>query len=308
MSSLTSSCPSLDVSSRPPRAARAPRGPSAGTSCAEHYQLDRLMAWGGMGLVYQATHLVLGTRVAVKVLRPEFGDCDERVAAFLAEAHWLAALSSDHIVRILDAGQLETGLPFFAMELLQGRDLRCVLGACGRLAPSVAVQYALEACCALAEVHDLGLIHCDVKPSNLFLAASRSAAARIKLLDFGIARRARGGLDDDPWSSTDLVVGSPLYCSPEQLQGATRLDGRTDIWSLGLVLFEMLTGICPFAASTIAETQSRVLREQTPRLRDVRPDISPGLASAVETCLQKDPARRFSSIPELARALRPFSP
>jgi hypothetical protein len=176
---------------------------SAGWLACDRYRVERLVAWGGMGLVYQATHLALDVTVALKVLRPEFGDCEERVAAFLDEAHWLAALSSDHIVRILDAGHLDSGLPFLAMELLEGRDLRCVLQACGRMAPAMVVEYALQACSALGEVHDLGLVHCDVKPSNLFLAAGRHASARIKLLDFGIARsrveRERGQY----WSSPD---------------------------------------------------------------------------------------------------------
>jgi serine/threonine-protein kinase len=269
--------------------------------------VERLLAWGGMGLVYEATHLALDATVALKVLRPEFGDCDERVAAFLDEAHWLAGLSSEHIVRILDAGRLDSGLPFLAMELLDGRDLRCVIQACGRMAPAVVVQYALQACSALSEVHELGLVHCDVKPSNLFLAASRHASARLKLLDFGIARSRLESNRGQHWSSPDWVVGSPLYCSPEQLQGGTELDGRTDIWSLGLVLYEMLTGLCPFAAGSIAETHSRVLGEPPPRLRELRPEIDPRLASIVETCLQKDRRRRFSSMHELCGALLTLS-
>jgi serine/threonine protein kinase len=260
-----------------------------------------------MGLVYEATHLALDVTVALKVLRPEFGDCEERVAAFLDEAHWLAALSSDHIVRILDAGRFDSGLPFLAMELLDGRDLRCVLQACGRMAPAVVVQYALQICSALSEVHALGLVHCDVKPSNLFLAAGRHASARIKLLDFGIARSRLESERGQHWSSPDWVVGSPLYSSPEQLQPGAELDCRTDIWSLGLVLFEMLTGVCPFAAGSIAETHARVLGEPTPRLRDFRPEIAAGLASIVETCLQKDRRRRFSSMDQLRAALLALS-
>lgn len=279
---------------------------SAGWLACDRYRVERLVAWGGMGLVYEATHLALDLTVALKVLRPEFIDCEERVEAFLDEAHWLAALSNEHIVRVLDAGCLESGLPFLAMELLDGRDLRSVLQACGRMAPAVVVQYALQACSALSEVHELGLVHCDVKPSNLFLAAGRHASARIKLLDFGIARSRRDSDRGHSWSSSDRAVGSPLYSSPEQLQAA-QLDCRTDIWSLGLVLFEMLTGTCPFAAPSVARTQSRVLRESTPRLRELRPELDPRLESIVDTCLQKDRRRRFSSMEQLGAALQALS-
>lgn len=303
MSSLQAHCANPIAAGGMPAASR---DVSAGWLACDRYRVERLVAWGGMGLVYEATHLALDVTVALKVLRPEFGDCEERVAAFLDEAHWLAALSNEHIVRILDAGRLDTGLPFFTMELLDGWDLRCVLQACGRMAPAVVVQYAIQACSALSEVHELGLVHCDVKPGNLFLAAGRHASARIKLLDFGIARSRLESDRGQHWSSPDWVVGSPLYSSPEQLQAA-ELDCRTDIWSLGLVLFEMLTGACPFAASSIAETQSRVLNGPTPRLRELRPELDPRLASIVETCLEKDRRRRFSSMAELGAALLPLS-
>jgi serine/threonine protein kinase len=280
----------------------APSGPLA----TPRYRLGRLLGWGGMGLVYEATHLALDLPVALKMLRPELSDCDDGISAFLDEAHWLGALSHEHIVRVLDAGQLDNGLPFFVMERLEGCDLQGVLSRCGRLAPAVAAQYALQACSALSEVHRAGLIHCDVKPSNLFLACIRGAPARVKLLDFGIARSSQDSASEGHWSDSDLVAGSPLYSSPEQLQATSNLDQRTDIWSLGLVLFEMLTGLCPFAAETIAETHARVLLAPAPRVRDVRPEIDPRLAGAVEMCLHKDRQRRFSTVQELALALHPF--
>jgi serine/threonine-protein kinase len=240
------------------------------------------------------------------VLRPELGDCEEWVEAFLEEAHCLAVLSSDHIVRVMDAGRLDTGLPFLAMERLEGRDLRCVMDACGQMSPAVAVQYALQACAALSEVHENGLIHCDVKPANLFVTIGRDGATRLKLLDFGIARPS--GSVALFGRSPERSACSPLYASPEQLDAPADLDCRTDIWSLGLVLFEMLTGVCPFAAATVADTQRRIRSECAPGLSELRPQIDERLARAVDTCLQKERARRFASVDELAAALRAAAP
>lgn len=273
----------------------------------ERYRMEGLLGWGGMGLVYRATHLLLEAPVALKVLRPELAEDDDCVTSFLDEARWLEALSSDFIVRFVDDGWLDTGLPFYAMELLEGLDLRSVMRTCGRLAPKVAVEYALQVCGALCAVHELGLVHCDVKPANLFLASRRAGAARVKLLDFGIARRIAGDSDEGRGPSSDTVAGSPSYSSPEQVLDPGTLDCRTDIWSLGLVLFEMLTGVCPFAAATIAETHAKVALEPAPDLLALRPELEPRLASVVGRCLQKDRERRFSSAYELAHALMPLA-
>jgi serine/threonine-protein kinase len=273
----------------------------------ERYRMDGLLGWGGMGLVYRATHVLLDVPVALKVLRPELAESADRVASFFDEARWLGALSSDHIVRVVDAGWLDTGLPFLAMELLEGRDLQSVVRACGRLAPAVAVEYALQACSALCEVHRLNLAHCDAKPSNLFIASRRDAEARVKLLDFGIARRIGASSPDERQPSQDTVAGSPSYSSPEQVLDPATLDHRTDIWSLGLVLFEMLTGVCPFAGSSIRETHAKVVLEPVPDLQARRPDLEPRLVSVVQRCLQKDRERRFASMQELAQALMPLA-
>lgn len=281
----------------------------SGAQASGRYCIRGLLGAGGMGLVYEATHLGLDTTVAIKLLRPELVEIDEHVARFLNEARCLAALSSDHVVRIIDAGWLETGVPFLVMERLAGMNLGALVHACGRLAAPVAVDYALEACAGLAEAHSLDLLHCDIKPANLFLASRRCGPPRIKLLDFGIARWIRTAARDQDVSFGEdpQLLGSPAYCSPEQLEGGDQLDERTDIWSLGLVLFEMLTGTCPFSQSSLAGIRARILHERRVHVRDLRPELDPRLAAIVECCLERDADRRFQSVQDLGDALMPFA-
>lgn len=267
----------------------------------------RPLGSGGMSVVYEADHRELGRVVALKLLLPELCEDGELVARFLDEATFLRALTGPHVVRLLDAGYLENGTPFLSLERLSGRDLSLVIRACGRLATPVAVDYTMEACAGLAEAHDRGIIHCDVKSANLFVAGSPSGLAQIKVLDFGVAEWSAGFAPRHAASTGRRgLMGSPAYCSPEQLAQSERLDARTDIWSLGLVLFEMLTGIRPFAQTTLGSIRAR-LQQPAPRLCVVRPDIEPRLSAVVETCLQQDRNRRFASMQELADALRPFS-
>jgi len=260
-----------------------------------------------MSLVYEAEHRALGGFVALKLLRSELCEHEELVTRFLSEASFLRALTGPHAVRVLDAGYLESGVPFLALERLAGRDLGQVIKACRRLAAPIAVDYALEACVGLAEAHVRGFIHCDVKPANLFVAAAPQGPARIKILDFGIAEWIEGCLPRcGAGAGPQRLMGSPAYCSPEQFEQLERLDARTDIWSLGLVLFEMLSGVCPFSQPTMAAIWAR-LQQPLPRLRSVCPDINPDLAAVVERCLEKDRNHRFASMKDLAEALRPFA-
>ena len=259
-----------------------------------------------MGLVYEAKHLVLGTTVAIKVLRPELLEQNGRAALFLEEARCLAALSSDHVVRIHDAGRLETGLPYLVMERLSGMNLAELIQACGQLSAPVAVDYALQICAGLSEAHGIGLVHLDIKPTNLFLASRGGGPACLKILDFGIARWLDRPVTNDPLSIAGSPLGSPLYSSPEQLESRGDLDVRSDIWSLGVVLFEMLSGDCPFdQTSSGADRAEPVV--PIPSVRQLRPGLDAGLARVVETCLERDRSRRYSTITELTTALLPFA-
>ncbi len=261
-----------------------------------------------MGVVYEGTHAELGTPVAIKVLRRELLDSPEFVARFENEAVAALSLRSEHVVRGFDAGRSSSGVPFLVMERLEGLDLHAVLEACGSLAPGVAVDYVLEVCVGLQDVHAAGLIHRDVKPSNLFLTRGENAERRVKILDLGVCKWSANTRARDELTGPSTLLGSPSYASPEQLKDSSAVDERTDVWSLGVVLFELLTGQGPFARRNLAETCAAVLVGVTPALRANCPRAGRGLERVVERCLQKDRDRRYSSVRELANALREAHP
>lgn len=261
------------------------------------YRVGALLGAGGMGLVYEAEHLGLSLPVALKVLRPEMIDHRSIVDRFRREARVTARIGSEHVVRVLDEGRLETGLPYFVMERLRGLDLQALLRACSPLSLPVAVDYARQACAALADAHAAGIIHCDIKPANLFVTPHPSGRSRVKLLDFGIARHPdRAASDDD-----DERLGTDSYAAPEQFVATARPDERTDLWSVGVVLFEALTGVLPFAEGSSHE------RRLDLRPLEARGGVPEGLQTLVRRCLARDRAARFQSAAELARALEPFA-
>jgi serine/threonine-protein kinase len=281
---------------------------SATEACfAGRYRIDSVLGSGGMGVVYAATHLELGLPLALKILHPSLTGSPEARARFCIEARACAALSSPHTLRIYDAGLLGSEECYIVMERLEGRDLLQLLRAEGPLAVDVAVNYVLQACSGLAEAHAQGIVHRDIKPENLFLAQQRGGAPLIKIMDFGVARwrrmEARGRRITNPHSN----VGSPCYQSPEQMQSAASVGERSDVWSLGLVLFELLTGYCPFESESIPETCWKVLQGPRPSLLAARARIDPGLERIFQRCIALDPADRFRSMSHLAAALRPFA-
>lgn len=247
-----------------------------------------------MGLVYEAEHQLLGIPLALKVLRPELIEQPGMVARFHHEARCTAKLRGEHVVRVLDQGRLETGLPFFVMERLHGLDLRVVLQRCGRLPAPLAVDYARQVCSALSEAHTAGIIHRDVKPANLFVTSHDSGHSQLKLLDFGIARYEP--IDSD----ANERFGTGTYASPEQTDAAVQVDERTDIWSLGVVLFEALTGSLPSSETWFGKHELNV------RALEQRPDLPDGLASIIRRCLAQDRGARFPSAAALSRALAPY--
>jgi len=260
-----------------------------------------------MGVVYAATHLELGSPLALKILHPSLTGSPEARARFCIEARACAALSSPHTLRVYDAGLLGSEECYIVMERLEGKDLLQLLRAEGPLPVEVAVNYVLQACSGLAEAHAQGIVHRDIKPENLFLAQQRGGAPLIKIMDFGVARwrriEARGRRITNPNSN----VGSPCYQSPEQMQSAASVDERSDIWSLGLVLFELLTGYCPFESESIPETCWKVLQGPRPSLLAARAHVDPGLERIFQRCLASDPGARFRTVSHLAAALRPFA-
>jgi serine/threonine-protein kinase len=269
------------------------------------FRIERVLGEGGMGIVCAATHLQLGQLVALKfMLRPALAH-KENVARFEQEARAAVRLRSDHVAKVTDVGKLDDGAPYMVMEFLEGTDLDAVLEKQGPLPIATAVDYVLQACEAIAEAHELGIVHRDLKPKNLFLAQKLGGRAIVKVLDFGISKQM--GVDDMSLTSTTHVLGSPNYMSPEQLRSSKHVDHRTDIWSLGAILFELLTGQVPFPAETVTALTAKVITEAPESLRKLRPDLPEDLRGIVLKCLEKSAEHRFQSVRELVAALTPFA-
>ncbi|HEU4406953.1 MAG TPA: serine/threonine-protein kinase [Polyangiaceae bacterium] len=283
----------------------APKGaPRVGAKYALGDELGR----GGMGVVYAGEHRLLGQRVAIKVLRPELAAKPEALARFLREARAAASLRGPHVVRIYDVDRAEDGTPYLVMELLEGEPLDALLDRRKRLPVAEAVDYVLEACEAVAEAHAAGIVHRDLKPQNLFLTEGPDGARHVKVLDFGISKSmaapdsARGASLTGP----DVSLGSPEYMSPEQVRDAGRVDARTDLWSLGVILYELLTGRVPFEGQSVPHILALVLTATPPPLRAARADVPEGLEAAVARCLEREAGGRPADVAEVASLLAPF--
>jgi eukaryotic-like serine/threonine-protein kinase len=279
-----------------------------GDTVAGKFLVTEYIAVGGMGIVYGATHLELETPVALKFVRPEFAAEEDLVLRFLNEARSAAQLKSEHVARVMDCGRLPSGIPYLVMERLEGSDLATTLRRIGPLPIEVATDYVLQACQALDEAHAALIVHRDIKPENLFLTRRPDGSPLIKILDFGISKQLRHSTEQRALTLAGQgSLGSPSYMSPEQMKTPHDVDARSDIWSIGIVLYELLTGTAPFEAQTVAQTCARVLTMPMPSLRQVRPDVPPQLEAIVSRCLEKERTLRFASIQELVLALQPFS-
>ena len=274
-----------------------------GDTVAGKYVVDRVLGSGGMGVVVQATHVELRESVAIKLMLPEVSHAPELGMRFLREARAAARLKSHHVARVNDIGTLPDGTRYMVMEFLHGADLAQLVAQRGPLPLSVAVSYVIQACDALAEAHELNIVHRDLKPANLFAEVSTDGSMRVKVLDFGISKADEGSTKAGVMTQPQAMMGSPLYASPEQLLSAASVDVRTDIWSLGVVLYELLTGVCPFDGPTIQEVVAKVVAGQPAPLSSFRTDITPAFEQTVMKCLQKDREARFSSVRELVGAL-----
>jgi serine/threonine protein kinase len=277
-----------------------------GDVLAGKYRVEHILGEGGMGIVVAATHLQLEQIVAIKLVLPSMLKSATVVERFLREARAAVRLKSAHVAKILDVGMLDSGAPYMSMEYLEGHDLGQVLEQEGSISIERAADYVVQACEAVAEAHSLGIVHRDLKPQNLFLARGIGGAPILKVLDFGISKvasEAASGL-----TQSQVTIGSPLFMAPEQMRSAKSVDGRADIWAMGVVLYKLLSGEVPFEAETMPELVFKVVNDPPRPLHDLRPDLPPALLATVERCLEKDPARRFDDIAELAAALEPFAP
>ena len=254
-----------------------------------------------------ARHEDLDQQVAIKILKPEIGREEEAVARFLREARTAARLQSEHIAKVFDVGTHTNGMPYMVMEFLTGRDLQAVVNTRGPLPGIDAVDYILQTLEAVAEAHSLGVVHRDLKPSNLFLASRADGSSHIKVLDFGISKgRGLDGLEDPALTSTRQLIGSPGYMSPEQIRNAKSVDGRTDIWAVGVILFELLAGEPLFIGETVGDTMANIIQQRIPSIRAKRPEIEAGLGRVIDRCLMREVGRRWTDVAALARALAPF--
>jgi serine/threonine-protein kinase len=273
---------------------------------AEKYQPVRVLGRGGMGLVFEARHLrVGGLHCAIKLLPENLCGYPELVTRFEREAAAASALTSVHAVKVFDYDLADDGRPFLVMELLQGKDLESVLDEDGVQPVSRAAGWIVQACDALAEAHDDGIVHRDVKPSNLFLAEV-GGQKLIKVLDFGIAKTpspsARASL-----TQPTVPLGTPQYMAPEQIRCASAVDARSDVWALGITLYELVTGTTPFG--TYEEPLAAIVAiasEEIPDPRLETPDLPDAFVEVLLTALRKEPAERYPSVRDFARALEPF--
>jgi len=277
------------------------------------YTCERVLGSGGMGVVIEARHAQLGQRVAVKVLLPAALKDPVAAERFLREARAVIAIKSDHVARVMDFGTLESGSPYLVMEHLDGDDLKQLLLRDAPLPISAVADYAIQACEALFEAHQRGVVHRDLKPANLFVTSRVDGTPHVKVLDFGISKT--GGPDasssgpDPSITKTDAVFGTPAYMSPEQLRSSKQVDHRTDIWSMGVTLYELMAGRLPFGGpgDGVMTMVAHILEDTPPKLQLLRSEVPDALDAVVARCLAKSPADRFQSAAELAQALAAFA-
>jgi serine/threonine-protein kinase len=265
------------------------------------YRVEDVLGVGGMGRVVRASHQYLNQSFAIKVLLPTMVENPSTVARFLREAQATSRLKSEHFARVLDVGTLPDGVPYMVMEYLEGNDLNQILRHHGPQLPGLVCDMMLQACEGLAEAHALGFVHRDIKPSNFFVTQRPDGSMLLKILDFGISKTPVGY---DDLTGTQTVIGTPSYMAPEQMKSVRSADARSDVWSLGVVMYQLLEGRPPFSGESYAELVIKVGMEPP---EPMHAQLPPGLGDVLQRCLTKDPAQRQQDVGELARMLSPFA-
>jgi serine/threonine protein kinase len=271
----------------------------------DKYTLIRVLGRGGMGAVYEARHATLARRFAIKFLLPELATNREILRRFENEAKAAGGLEHPNVAAVTDFGRADDGAPYIVMEFLQGEDCAALLKRVGPLPVPRATDIVLQACRGLAVAHRMGIVHRDLKPENLFITDAGDGSDLVKVLDFGIAKLRVS--DASVVTGTGATFGTAFYMSPEQARGAGEVDGRTDVWSLGVVLYELLSGRKPFMGEQFLQVIHQILSVEPPALTTLRPGLPPGLLAVVERTMAKELPRRVPSALALAEALAPLA-
>lgn len=269
-----------------------------GTKILDRYIIEEMIGVGGMGMVFRARHELLGETVAIKCLRADSGNGNEALSRFLREARASAQIKSQHVAKVHDVGTLPSGTPYMVMEYLEGQDLGELLTRHGAFSISDAIEYTLQACDALNAAHKLGVVHRDIKPANFFLTKNEHGEKIVKMLDFGISKT-----DGENLTKSAVMLGTPFYMAPEQLYSAKAADIRSDIWSMGVVMYELIEGGRPFTGESVFELGGAILSNPPQPTKKAWPK---GLFAVVQKCLEKEPEKRFQSAADLLAALAPF--
>jgi serine/threonine-protein kinase len=283
--------------------AAAPASDLVGQVVADRYHVIKKLGEGGMGQVYLAEHVKMGRRSAIKVMNPSMVHDPDAVARFNREAANASRINHPNVCATYDFGETPDGLIYLAMEFIEGEPLTDLLEREGALPVRRAVAIFLQVADALQAAHDLGIVHRDLKPDNIMLTRRKAGDDVVKVVDFGIAKAVGGGGDESGQkvTKTGLVVGTPEFMSPEQLSG-DKLDGRSDLYSLALVVYRMLAGKLPFEATTVQETMIKRLTDEPAKLAALRPDLAfpPGLQPVLDTALARSPVERYQAVAKFA--------
>jgi serine/threonine-protein kinase len=305
-----SDAPTIARPAPPPKAERGPIAVGAdalvGTTLGARYEIESIVADGGMGRVYRARHTLLKKRFAIKVLHPELAASRDIAERFVREAQAASSIQSDHVVDISDFGLLEDGTGYFVMEYLDGHTLEQVIDARGPLPAKMAVSIGIQVADGLRGAHEARIVHRDLKPANIVLIERQDHPFFCKILDFGIAKNPTSD-SSALITRVGVMMGTPHYMAPEQIDG--RVDARSDIYALGLLLFEMVTAQPPFDAESVAELLGMQKWEEAPRVHNVCPtaDCPPSLEAVIRRCLEKEADDRYQSAIEAAEALQKVS-
>jgi len=271
----------------------------------DRYRTDRVLGVGGMGVVVAGTDLITDQRVAIKFIRTDMLTHTDAVERFVREARALLLIQSEYVARVLDVGNVPNGAPFIVMEYLEGQDLEARLRAQGKLATRDALRVMFEAASAVASAHAHGILHRDIKPANLFLSRKADGTESVKVLDFGISKLWSVNAADaqTALTSTRAMLGSPMYMAPQQMTKGGQVDARSDVWSLGVVLYETLSGALPYGGTSLAEVCANVLTLSPIPIEARRADLPASVRRIIARCLERDPRKRYASVADLRDAL-----